>query len=211
MSIDVPFLIGATNREVRDVEREGRTARVVVATRTYDTSVEDLWDAISNGERIPRWFLPIEGDLRLGGKYQFKGNAGGTITRCEPPRELAATWEMLGGVSWVEVSLRPDGDGARLELKHTAYPEAHWEQFGAGAVGIGWELGLMGLGIHIANPNAAEKPPEADPAWAATDEAKSFMRASGAAWGKAEIANGEEAVAATERAERTVKFYTGEA
>jgi uncharacterized protein YndB with AHSA1/START domain len=211
MSIDVPFLIGATNRQVRDVEREGRTARVVVATRTYDTSIEDLWDAITNGERLPRWFLPIEGDLRLGGKYQFKGNAGGTITRCEPPRELAATWEMMGGVSWVEVSLRPDGDGARLELKHTAYPEAHWEQFGAGAVGIGWELGLMGLGIHIANPNATEKPPEADPAWAATDEAKAFMRASGAAWGEAEIANGEDAAPALERAERTVKFYTGEA
>jgi uncharacterized protein YndB with AHSA1/START domain len=210
MSIDVPFLIGATNRQVRDVEREGRTARVVVATRTYDTSVEDLWAAITSAERIPRWFLPIEGDLRLGGKYQFKGNAGGTITRCEPPLELAATWEFGGGVSWVEVSLRPDGDGARLELKHMAYPEAHWEQFGAGAVGIGWELGLMGLGIHIANPNATEKPPEADPAWAATEEAKAFMRASGAAWGKAEIANGADAKSATERAERTVKFYCGE-
>ena len=64
MSIDVPSLIGAVNREVRDVEREGRTARVVVASRTYDTSVEDLWDAITTAERIPRWFLPIEGDLR---------------------------------------------------------------------------------------------------------------------------------------------------
>lgn len=210
MSIDVPSLIGAVNRQVCDVEREGKTARVVVASRIYDTSVEDLWDAITTAERIPRWFLPIEGDLRLGGKYQFKGNAGGTITRCEPPRELAATWEFGGGVSWVEVSLSADGDGARLELKHTAYPEAHWEQFGAGAVGIGWELGLMGLFLHIANPNATEKPPEADPAWGATDEAKAFMRASGAAWGEAEIANGEDAAAATERAERTVKFYTGE-
>jgi uncharacterized protein YndB with AHSA1/START domain len=210
MSIDVPSLIGAVNREVRDVERDGRTARVVVATRTYDTSVEDLWDAITSAERIPRWFLPIEGDLRLGGKYQFKGNAGGTITRCEPPRELAATWEFMGGVSWVEVSLRPDGDGARLELKHTAYPEAHWEQFGAGAVGIGWELGLMGLYLHIKNPNATERPPEADPAWGATEEAKSFMRASGTAWGEAEIAGGEDGDTATKRAETTIKFYSGE-
>lgn len=210
MSIDVPGLIGAVTREVRDVEREGRTARVVVASRRYDTSVEDLWDAITNAERIPRWFLPIEGELRLGGRYQFKGNAGGTITRCEPPHELAATWEFGGGVSWVEVSLRADGDGATLELRHTAYPEAHWDQFGAGAVGIGWELGLFGLVRHLQNPSAA-RPPEGDPAWMATEEAKSFMRASGDAWGQAEIAGGADRETAFKRAEATKKFYCGEA
>lgn len=208
MSIDVPSLIGAVDRQVRDVEREGRIARVVVATRTYDTSVEDLWNAITTRERIERWFLPIEGDLRLGGKYQFEGNAGGTITRCEPPHELAATWEFGGGVSWVEVSLRADGDRARLELKHTAYPEAHWDQFGAGAVGIGWELGLLGLYLHLSSPTG-EKPPEANPAWMGSDEGKSFVRASGAAWGKAEIANGADAADATARADRTIKFYGG--
>lgn len=208
MSIDVPGLIGAVDREVRDVVREGRTARVVVATRTYDTDVEDLWDAITTRERIERWFLPIEGDLRLGGKYQFKGNAGGTITRCEPPHELAATWEFGGGVSWVEVSLRPDGEGARLELKHTAYPEAHWDQFGAGAVGIGWELGLLGLHLHLSSQTGA-KPPEADPAWMASNEAKAFIHASGTAWGEAEILSGADASDATQRADRTIKFYGG--
>lgn len=210
MSIDVPSLIGAVNREVRDVEREGRTARVVIATRTYDTTVEDLWDAISNAERLPRWFAPVTGDFRLGGKYQVQGNAGGTITRCEPPKHLALTWEFGGGVSWVEVDLSAEGDGARLELRHTAYPEAHWDQFGAGAVGIGWELGLLGLYLHLSNPGKA-KPPESDPAWGATDEAKSFMRASGDAWGQAEISGGAERDVALKRAETTKKFYCGEA
>ena len=27
---------------------------------------------------FPRWFLPISGELRLGGRYQLTGNAGGT-------------------------------------------------------------------------------------------------------------------------------------
>ena len=59
---------------------------MVVASRSYDTDIDDLWEAITNAERIPRWFLPITGELRLGGRYQLQGNAGGTITACEPPR-----------------------------------------------------------------------------------------------------------------------------
>jgi hypothetical protein len=29
--------------------------------------------------------LPISGHLRLGGRYQLKGNSGGEITACDPP------------------------------------------------------------------------------------------------------------------------------
>lgn len=210
MTIDVARLIGAVTREVREIDRDGKPARVVVASRSYDTSVEDLWDAISNQERLPRWFAPVHGELRLGGKYQVEGNAGGTITRCEPPRELSLTWEFGGGVSWVEVSLRAEGaERAHLELRHIMHPEEHWDKFGPGAVGIGWELGLMGMDIHIANPNAG-KPPESDPQWFATDEAKSFMRASAEAWRDAAIAAGDDATWARDSAEKTRKFYSGE-
>ena len=44
-----------------------------------------MWDACTDPERIGRWFLPVSGDLRLGGRYQLEGNAGGEILRCEPP------------------------------------------------------------------------------------------------------------------------------
>ena len=90
--IDVDQVVGAVTRKVSSREHEGKLARVVVATRTYDTSADDLWDALTSAERLPRWFLPVSGDLRLGGRYQLEGNAGGTITRCEPPRSLALTW-----------------------------------------------------------------------------------------------------------------------
>src|ERR1700730_11920499 len=89
MKFDVFRQIGVVFREVGSREHEGRLARVVAAARSYDTTVEDLWDAITNAERIPRWFLPVSGDLRLGGRYQLQGNAGGEVTRCEPPRLLA--------------------------------------------------------------------------------------------------------------------------
>ena len=69
----------------------GKAALVGIAVREYPTTVEDLWEAITVPERIARWFLPVEGDLKLGGRYQLKGNAGGTITRCEPPQALDLT------------------------------------------------------------------------------------------------------------------------
>jgi uncharacterized protein YndB with AHSA1/START domain len=59
----------------------------------------------TNPERIPRWFLPVSGELKEGGRYQLEGNAGGTITRCDPPHGFDATWEMGSDMSWIE---RPD-------------------------------------------------------------------------------------------------------
>ena len=78
--------IGAEFREVADRQWDGKPAKAVVAARVYDTDPKDLWDALTNPERIPRWFSPVTGELKLGGRYQIQGNAGGTITRCDPPR-----------------------------------------------------------------------------------------------------------------------------
>lgn len=97
--MDPHKLFGATARIVRHTERDGKPAKAVVASRSYDTSASDLWDALTNAERIPRWFMPVEGDLRLGGRYQLKGNAGGAVTRCDAPKHLSLTWEFGGDVS----------------------------------------------------------------------------------------------------------------
>lgn len=208
----MPNVLGAEFREVENREYQGKPALVAIATRTYDTSVDDLWDAITNPERIPRWFLPIEGSLELGGRYQLKGNAGGTITRCDPPEALDLTWELGGGTSWVQVRLAPDGERARLTLEHIAHRdgigEEHLKQFGPGAVGIGWDLAIMGLGKYLAS-GGEPVDHEAAHAWMASDEGKAFMRDCGEAWGAADAAAGEDAEEARARAERTIAFYTG--
>src|SRR5580765_3873189 len=111
MKFDALRYIGAVKREIYSRVHEGRPARVLVASCAYDTTPEDLWDAITNPERIPLWFLPISGDLKLGGRYQLKGNAGGQITDCQPPRYFALTWEMGEQHSWVSVELSQLADG----------------------------------------------------------------------------------------------------
>jgi uncharacterized protein YndB with AHSA1/START domain len=210
MKIDIVAYIGAVSRKVTSRQHEGRLARVVVATRTYDTTIDDLWDALTNVERIPRWFMPVSGDLRPGGRYQLQGNAGGNIERCEPPRHLAVTWEYGGEVSWVTVELASDASGGtRLELEHIAHvDDERWGQFGPGAAGVGWDLALMGLARHLASGAAAD--PQAAMAWMGSPEGKDFIRRSSDGWCRASITGGMDAKGAEAAAARTTAFYTGE-
>ena len=209
MQFDVPRHIGAVTRKVETRLRDGRPARVVVAARTYDTSVDDLWDAITSQERIPRWFLPVSGDLRLGGRYQLQGNAGGTITRCEPPRVVAMTWEFGGDVTWLEVTLEPTRDGrAHLQLEHVArVPDERWDEFGPGAVGVGWDTALLGLGNHV--ESGATVDPREAMAWLGSDNGREFVRRSSDDWCRASIAAGTDSAAARGAAARTTAAYTG--
>lgn len=185
MDIDLVAQLGAVTREVTRRDHEGTPHRLVVASRSYPNPVDDVWDALTNPERIPRWFLPVTGDLRLGGRYQLEGNAGGTITECKPPRHLGVTWEYDGKVSWLDVHLDEDGDdAATLRLEHLVPTDDHWDRFGPGAVGIGWDLTLVGLGVHLGGGTISEEELAADP------RTLTFMRGSGDGWRDAHLAAG---------------------
>jgi uncharacterized protein YndB with AHSA1/START domain len=208
VDIDLAGVLGAVTRSVRNFEKDGKPASTVTLTRLYDTGLDDLWDALTNPKRIPRWFLPVEGELKLGGKYQLKGNAGGTITACTPPTHFAATWEFAGNVTWIDVTVTAERDKARMTLEHTALVEDHWNQFGPGAVGIGWDLGLMGLAQHVATGASADHAAAA--AWMGSPNGKAFMSASGEFWRAAHVASGVDPASASERSDRTIAFYRGE-
>ena len=208
MDFDVEGNLGALERSVSSLERDGQPARGVTLARGYDATVDDLWDAVTSRERIQRWFLPVGGDLELGGRYQLEGNAGGSITACERRSHFALTWEFGGDVSWVDVRVSDDGAGrARLTLTHTARLSPHWDEYGPGATGIGWEMGLLGLALHLADPTAP-KPDEA--AFAASRDGRAFIAGSSDGWGEAAVAAGEDPDAARAAAGRTKAFYTGE-
>jgi len=208
--IDVVHQINSSRREVGRRTLEAGEARTITITRVYDAPLDDVWDACTNAERIPRWFLPISGDLRPGGRYQLEGNASGTIERCDPPRSFAATWEYGGEVSWIELRLRAEPAGAtRFELEHIAHvDDERWAQFGPGAVGVGWDLGLLGLGMHLASGGAPVDRAAVE-AWTTSDDGRAFMSQSSERWCEASVAAGTGAEAAREAAARTTAFYTG--
>ncbi len=60
MEIDVARVLGLVTRSVKNFEKDGKAASTVTLTRLYETSVDDLWDAVTSRQRIPRWFLPVE-------------------------------------------------------------------------------------------------------------------------------------------------------
>src|SRR5690606_40051424 len=111
---------GLMTREVRDGERDGTPTKIAVARRTYATDRDDLWDALTSAERLPRWFLPVSGDLSVGGRYQFEGQAGGEVQRCDAPESFAVTWEFGGQVSRVQVSLT-SAEERRVGNERTAH------------------------------------------------------------------------------------------
>ncbi len=206
--IDVSQQLGATTREVGAGERDGRPTRVVVATRTYPCPVEDVWDALTDPARIARWFAPVSGDLRLGGRFQVENNAGGEVLGCEPPRALELTWEMNGEPSWVVLTLTPEGGSTALELRHTAHvPEEFWSTYGPGAVGVGWDLSLLGLDLHLRTGEAVD-PAEIE-TWSASGEGRAYLGGSSAGWADAAVASGEQEDAARSAQQATTAFYTG--
>ena len=189
MPFDLTAHMKAMSRTVRNLERDEKPAKAVVASCLYKTDPADLWDALTNPARLPRWFSRVTGDLRQGGRYQIEGNAGGTILECEQPKRVALTWEFMGGMSWVTLTLSPAAGGTKLELEHVAFEDAHWGRFGPGAVGVGWDLSFMGLARHLAEPGEAH-PAEAAEGWFASDEAKRLIRTTSDAWGAADIEGG---------------------
>jgi uncharacterized protein YndB with AHSA1/START domain len=209
-TIDVDHHISAVERSLGSRTLEGGEARVLTVSRVYPTDQSDLWDACTNPDRIPRWFLPVTGDLKAGGRYQFEGNAGGTIEECEPPNRFAATWEFGGQVSWIEVRVTDEGDGrARLTLEHVSHVDDEmWDQFGPGAGGVGWDGALMGLALHLESGSQSVEREEME-AWGFSEEGKRFYTASSAQWKEASIAFGTDPAAAEAAADRTTAFYTG--
>lgn len=196
--IDIANQLKAIHRQVERLPAdESAGERVgVLMRRDYDASIGDVWDAITEPDRIKRWFMPISGDLRAGGSFQLEGNAGGEILTCDAPRLLKVTFG--GPTSIVEVRLTSQGDSDTvLELEHTVPIEM--AQSGAGAlyVGPGWDGALMGLGLFLRGEVAG------DPVAAASSpEVQEFSKQSVHAWTEvvkdSGTATAEQLAAATE-------------
>ena len=201
--------IDAVQRSVGTTPVAAGDARVIRLSRIYEAPIADVWDALTSAERINRWFLPITGDLKLGGHYQLEGNAGGQILECEKPNRFRVTWVMgdmagPGDFSEVEVRLTDQGEGkTRFEMEHSAtVPPEMWAQFGPGAVGVGWDGAVLGLTLHLRGGSID------DPmAWMVSDEARRFYTRTSEMWGAANVAAGADPEAAAAAVRNSTEFY----
>ena len=208
--IDVIREIEAVRREVGQERIPAGDGRSVRLEREYDAPIEEVWDAVTNPERISRWFLPLSGDYRVGGRYQLEGNAGGTILECDRPNQLKVTWvygqeTSEADVSEVVVRLSAiDAGTTRLLLQHTAVvPEDRWEEYGPGAVGVGWDGAMLGLTLHLRTGRTVDDPE----AWQLSDEGREFNTRSSEAWGEANRVAGADPEVAARGVANSTAFY----
>ena len=105
----------------------------------YDTDIEDLWDALTDPERLGRWLGRIEGDLHVGGEftaYYFASGWEGTcsVEECDRPRRMRirSVSEDQPDGSITEVTLTADGEGTILVIEDQGLPVAHLAAYGSG-------------------------------------------------------------------------------
>jgi uncharacterized protein YndB with AHSA1/START domain len=182
---DVLEELAATAREVARRGTGDDELIAVTVRREYPAEVADVWDAVTDPQRLARWFAPVTGDLREGGSFQVEGNAAGDVRECTPPTALTVTWGSPTSV--VRVRLSATDAGTVLELEHTVPAALAGSGAGALYVGPGWDGTLLGLALWLrgelvedpatwqASPEVREVNAGSIEAWAAT------VRASGTA------------------------------
>ncbi|WP_300345822.1 SRPBCC domain-containing protein [Nesterenkonia sp.] len=115
--------------------------------RRLATTVADAWSAISEPDRIARWFAPVTIENRRWITYWDNGReyAAGQILSCEPEEHLEVSWRATDDVdsameSVLRISLHPEADGVLLVLQHERLHRQDVEQYGAG-----WHAFLEGF------------------------------------------------------------------
>ena len=132
------------------------------------------------------------------------------MQECDPPRGVRHHVGHGGETSWVVVSLTPQGaDHTLLEVVHgVVVPEGFWTLYGPGAVGIGWDLALLGLARHLPGEESLS---HENTAWMGRPRGSRVRGCGNDAWAEANIQGGAGRAGVAAGAEQTLAFYTAPA
>ena len=98
--------------------------------RTYHAPIEKVWDALTDADRMRKWYFDLpDFKAEKGFAFEFGGegkdgqkfNHKCIVTEADAPRLLAHSWtyEGLPGYSEVRFELFNEGDHTRIRLTHT--------------------------------------------------------------------------------------------
>lgn len=141
---------GAGDRILGTLRSAGGKGAVRMEDR-FDTRIDDLWQAVTDPQRLGRWLGEVTGDLRPGGEFHrrfYASGAEGTgrVDACEPPRHLLLTMSPgEPGEQVIEVTLTADGDQTILVAEERGMPLDLLAAYGAGI-----QVHVEDLAAHIA-------------------------------------------------------------
>jgi uncharacterized protein YndB with AHSA1/START domain len=108
----------------------------------FDTSIGDVWAALSDPRQLARWLGEVEGELRPGGEFRARFFASGwegsgRVEACEPSRRLLVLTrdadEPDGAYEHaIEATLAADGDQTTLVWEERGMPLDLVAPYGAG-------------------------------------------------------------------------------
>jgi uncharacterized protein YndB with AHSA1/START domain len=180
---EVKHPVDQTERELGQRKIAGKEALSAIMRRVYPAPIDEVWSAITEPNRINRFFLPVSGDLHEGGHFSIEMNADGEILKCDKPHLLRLSWSAQGDVpDEVEIRLTKVKGGTRLELEHSSVRDVFVSsdpKTGDWGIGAGWEPPLKYLGKYL----AGELPNKPSLEWyKPTDEDAELCRDAGMAW-----------------------------
>ena len=135
---------------------------VVRIEKQFDTTIDDLWSAVVDPDRLARWYGRVEGELRPGGTFHTRIESAdidstGRVEACEPPHRLQVTtretdesWQRGPGPApfdeTIEATLTTEGNRARLVIEVRGLPIDRVASYGAG-----WQIHAENLAAHLSD------------------------------------------------------------
>jgi uncharacterized protein YndB with AHSA1/START domain len=93
----------------------------------FDTDIDDVWSALTEPERLARWYGEIEGELRVGGAFRARLYASGwegtgSVEDCEPPRRFVVVSRGVDEANEVSTEVRLTINGDQTARRREARP-----------------------------------------------------------------------------------------
>ena len=117
-----------------------------------NTSIDEVWSALTDPSRLAYWYGEVEGDLRLGGEYRARVFASGwegtgRVEACEAPRRLLVLTREpdQSEDQSIEVTLTADGGQTTVAWEERGMPVAYLAGYGAGV-----QVHVEDLGAYLA-------------------------------------------------------------
>jgi uncharacterized protein YndB with AHSA1/START domain len=125
------------------------STRAIVRETVVPAVPEAVWPLWTTSEGMASWWATdTRIELRIGGPYElyflddapegFRGSDGCQVLAFLAPRLLAFTWNAPPHLertrwkyTWVLLELDPVGEGTRVRLTHTGWPESGWGEEGS--------------------------------------------------------------------------------
>jgi uncharacterized protein YndB with AHSA1/START domain len=141
-----PRILGS----LRTLDEEPKRLGAVRVEDVYDTSIEDLWSALTEPSRLARWIGEFDGDLTIGGQFHAHFTSTwtglGRVDICEPPhRLLVTTWDEDEDPTAIEAVLEAHGDKVLLVIEERGLPLQDLAGHGAG-----WQAHIEDLATYLA-------------------------------------------------------------